>query len=739
MKNSKKTNRKLLMTASMVTSLIYIGWRIFFTIPVGYGIISTIAGIALVVSEAIGVLEAFSHYKNMSTDKFKEMPEVSPDLYPEVDVLISTHSEVPELLYKTVNGCIHMKYPDLNKVHIYICDDKNRPEMKQLAMDMGVGYFGMAENKFAKAGNLNNALSKTNSPLVATFDADMIPTSNFLLETVPYFFLPKMIKNEDGSWRLRTAGEMDENYKIGFIQTPQSFYNADLFQYNLFAERNVPNEQDYFFREINVGRNSTNSPIYAGSNTVISREALEDAGGIRTDTVTEDFATGIDIQAKGYTCYAIPKVLAHGLAPNSFKSLITQRQRWGRGCIQTLRNTKFLFGKLPLKAKMSYLVSFLYWWTFLRRFVYILSPILFTVFGIIVVDCSLWELALIWLPSYLIYNRSLMILSGNIRSQKWSNIVDTIIFPYMIIPIFAETFGFKLNKFAVTSKERVVSKNAGITYAIPHILLSAVSMVGLWKCIANMIAYRSYGSIILIYWLIVNLYFLFMAIVFMTGRVNYRSEERFYAKVDVEIATPTNKFAGVTSDISERGLAVLLERPEFIPYDTDVDLAVNYLDYHADVSARVFHVGQSESGWKYSFKITHMTEENKRTYFQIVFDREHTLPKFIHSGFVKDVAEIVNGRMKHSHVSNRKLPRVPLNKVIAAQDGRQIRVINYNYEYILLSGVFGGEALTLSCGSDIVIYCIPLSCKPIENATLCRIENWREAAENPKLREFLVG
>ena len=126
MKNSKKTNRKLLMTASMVTSLIYIGWRIFFTIPVGYGIISTIAGIALVVSEAIGVLEAFSHYKNMSTDKFKEMPEVSPDLYPEVDVLISTHSEVPELLYKTVNGCIHMKYPDLNKVHIYICDDKNR-------------------------------------------------------------------------------------------------------------------------------------------------------------------------------------------------------------------------------------------------------------------------------------------------------------------------------------------------------------------------------------------------------------------------------------------------------------------------------------------------------------------------------------------------------------------------------------------------------------------------------------
>ena len=60
---------------------------------------------------------------------------------------------------------------------------------------------------------------------------------------------------------------------------------------NLYYENSVPNEQDYFFREINVGRNKANAPIYAGSNTLISREALELVGGIATGTITEDFET----------------------------------------------------------------------------------------------------------------------------------------------------------------------------------------------------------------------------------------------------------------------------------------------------------------------------------------------------------------------------------------------------------------------------------------------------------------
>ena len=72
---------------------------------------------------------------------------------------------------------------------------------------------------------------------------------------VPYFLIPE--------------------WKLGLLQTPQSFYNQDLFQFNLYAEKGIPNEQDFFSREINLLRNATNTAAYTGSNTVILREALE--------------------------------------------------------------------------------------------------------------------------------------------------------------------------------------------------------------------------------------------------------------------------------------------------------------------------------------------------------------------------------------------------------------------------------------------------------------------------------
>ena len=39
----------------------------------------------------------------------------------------------------------------------------------------------------AKAGNLNHALEHSNSPYILTLDADMIPKSDFLMKTIPYF------------------------------------------------------------------------------------------------------------------------------------------------------------------------------------------------------------------------------------------------------------------------------------------------------------------------------------------------------------------------------------------------------------------------------------------------------------------------------------------------------------------------------------------------------------------------
>ena len=726
--------KKLWFWLMTVTSVIYILWRLFFTLPLHAGIVSLVAGIALFVAEFISMLEAVIHYICMSKDKAPEFPVIPESEYPHVDVLIATHSEEPELLFKTINGCKHMEYPDPAKVHIYLCDDNDRPEMAKLAQKMGVGYFGLSGNKFAKAGNLNNALSKTNSPLVVTFDADMIPRSSFLMKTVPYFFLPEMI-SEDGVWRKRTKEELDPDYKIGFVQTPQSFYNPDLFQFNFFAESNIPNEQDYFFKEVNVGRNSSNSAIYAGSNTLISRRALEEVGGIRTKTITEDFATGIDIQAKGYTCFAIDEVLASGLAPDDFPNLLKQRQRWGRGCVQTIRSIRFLFGKLPFLSKLSYLSCLLYWWTFLRRIVYILSPILFTVFGVLVVRTSLWGILLIWLPSYLIYNHSLRLLSGKIRDQKWSNIVDTILCPYMILPILAETFGIRMRTFVVTSKEKTGTRSAKIIYAIPHLILLAASIVGIYFSIVRMMLYKNILGLVVLFWLCMNTYFLTMAVFFLLGRINYRSSQRFQAEIPVTFSVGTRCVHGTTCDISENGLSFVTDFPEFLHGIVDFELRDG--KWAARVSGEIVQVGQFGNQWKYGVKLTELPLEEKENYAQIVFDRLPTLATEIKTNAAKDLMVFFKRKTASSVLSQRKLPRIPLDASLKTDSGETVHVSNYNYQYMLLTGTVPGPAFDVYMGNT-VLHLKKTPSSVGGKDTLFEIENWENISDSLELHEALL-
>lgn len=726
--------KRIWLWLMVISSVIYILWRLFFTLPLEAGIVALVAGLALFISELISVIEAIINFTNMSRDTQPEMPLVPEDEFPEVDVLVATHSEDVDLLFKTLNGCKHMHYPDKSKVHIFLCDDTARPEMMELAQKMGVGYLGMDENKDAKAGNLNNAFEKTSSPLVVTFDADMIPRSSFLMETVPYFFLPKMIC-DDGVWRERTEDEIDPDYKIGFVQTPQSFYNPDLFQFNFFAETNIPNEQDYFFKEVNLGRNRSNSAIYAGSNTVIAREALVEVEGFRTKTITEDFATGIDIQGAGYTCFALDKVLASGLAPSDFPNLLRQRQRWGRGCVQVVRSFKFWLGPLPIRSKLSYFSCLLYWWTFLRRFIYILSPILYTVFGVLVVKTDFWGILLIWLPYYLIYNHSLRIMSGKIRDQKWSNIIDTVLSPYMIIPILAETIGLKKRKFVVTSKEKTSHRSAKLVYSVPHVLLLIATLVGIFFSVYQMVLYKSILGIVVIFWLCMNAYFLTMAIFFLLGRINYRSADRFYAEVPVRFTVGTREVEAMTCDISEFGFAFKTDFPEFI--DGVKTFTLQDGDWTATVDAEVVHVTQVGKLWKYSLKLQPLSFEERQNFDQIVFDRFPTLSSEIKTTALKDLAVFFKRKTSGFMASKRQLPRIDLSCTLETEDGCSVQVKDYNYRYMTITGDVPMAVFSLKLG-DATLVLRKADGASGAKGDLYEVVNWKEVSESDSLKAALV-
>ena len=680
-------------------TIMYLCWRIFFTIPVEYGVISTVAGLALLLVEVLGMIEAMVHYVNMSVVRKYDLPQVAEELYPDVDIFIATCGEEEGVLYKTINGCKRMIYPDKKKVHIYLCDDKKSTKVRKLAERMKINYLDRADNAGAKAGNLNNALKHSSSRFVVTFDADMIPQKEFLLKTIPYF-IDADLKNENK--------KEEDKIKLGFVQTPQAFYTPDLFQFNLYSERVIPNEQDYFYKDIQRSRTRTNSVIYGGTNTVLAREALEKIGGFYTESITEDFATGMLIQKAGYVSLGVDDALASGMSVTDLPGLIKQRIRWGRGVIGTLRKMNIFTSKeLSFGQKINYWASMWYWYAPFKRLIYIMSPLLYGVFGITVVKCDLPQVLLFWLPMFVTSSISLNMLSGNIRDSKWTGIYETILFPFMLGPILMESFGISLKIFKVTDKNsRQGDKGHNLRYKFPFAVLIVLSVIGLIRCILLAIMGHTLGPIVVIFWIVYNLYLLVMCMFFADGREERRKYERVRIAIPCTIYYEDYKIPGITRNASEGGISILLDKPYYFPkksklkvvFDDDRDNNGIY----PTVMAKVVYSNQIDNKWNYSMKIRSFGNSKKDTYneyLQMLYDRDPIFPEEIHeeSGVLKDLKRNAEQRMTDNEEEDRLYPRITIKKMLDyaineeelenKDTNKKVYVEDYNFCYICVKKV----------------------------------------------------
>ena len=728
--------RNLFLGTAFILTTTYLVWRTFFTLPIEESFMEFVFGVMLLSAEIITCLTTFELYyrKVRSTNKELPFPNVDSNVYPHVDVFIATHNEEVDLLYKTANACTFMDYPDKQKVHIYFCDDGNRPEVAKLAADLGIHYIGLKENKDAKSGNLNHALAHTDSPLIATFDADMIPQRSFLMKTVPYFFLDTYIE-EEGVWRQRTEEELEKAPKIGLIQTPQSFYNPDLFQFNLYSENNIPNEQDFFSKEVNIMRNSSNAVAYTGSNTVISRQAMQDIGGFPLHTITEDFETSVRIQKEKYITYATSEVQAAGLTTTTFKSMIKQRKRWAQGVIQSLQNTNAIFTtKLPLATNISYLCGYLYWWSFLNRLVFILAPIMFALFDFQIMEATFKELLILWLPSYFFYSTSFRYLSSNIRTNRWSQTIDIILAPYMIGCVLLESIGIHERKFKVTNKNK--EEKSDLKYALPHIMLILLTVMAFIRFFKGKYGWALLYSSIILLWLLYNLISLSYAVLFMCGRKAYRKNERIKVSESVVLTVGDKRYTGMTIDLSDGGMLLQMSQSVYIPKTEEVGILLRSADYTAYLKGKIVYVKKVGEAWYYALETEPCTEGDKRQYFQIIYDRPHTLPTTINiwSTIYDDFYRNIQNRVVKSEQHRRQLTRVSIERNVELKGGIKGYIHDWNYEYMTLSG--GAEVLEERLYELPITEVLTLVLVPIEmsvkyaNARLYQVLNKEELLES---------
>lgn len=491
--------KSLVYVISIILTIAYIVYRIGFTLPINLGLTGMICALIVLGLEIWESIDFFIYYLNiLSVDaKSPDIPSIDDiNLYPDVDVFIATLNENEALIRNTIEACKNMIYPDMSKIHIYLCDDGNRDNMKKLTEELGVGYITRLNNKDAKAGNYNHALKKTSSPLIATFDSDMCPTPNFLMTTVPFF-----IKNE----------------KVGFVQLPQSFNNPDIYQLRFGLSDKIPFEQEYFYHRIQIAKNATNSTVYCGTNAIISREALNSTNGFALSTIAEDIATGMLIEENGYKGIALSNVEAYGESVNDLTAFAKQRSRWARGCVQIFKKYKIgSRNKLSTRQKLEYLSCISYWFFGIKRMIYLIAPLLFSLFGLIIVDCDLKTFLAFWVPTYLIKRFALDKLEGNKRSSTWTKIYETILAPVMCKEVFKELIGFGSTKFEVTPKTKWSKKmtKTNKSIFIVHLLFLILSIIA-----AILSGIKAFNEGIIIYilpliWLASNIFYLLTAVLF---------------------------------------------------------------------------------------------------------------------------------------------------------------------------------------------------------------------------------
>lgn len=303
--------------------------------PILYGL--------LVTAELFNMVQVLGFWWTLAaTRRHEPKPPCTEPL--EVDVFIPVYNEPVEIVEPAVAAATKLRTA---QVRVHLLDDGGNPAMEEMARRHGVNYVCRPSNEGAKAGNINWALQHTKAPFVAILDCDHVPDPRFLEVTLAYF---------------------DED-RVAFVQTPQYYANAGQ---GGIAESSWA-QQTLFFGTIAVGRDDLGAMFCCGTNVVFRRAALDAMGGFPTDSLTEDFELSLQLHEQGWKSRYVPEVLASGLGPEDMASYSSQQLRWARGCLSAL--PRIIRARLPLKIRLSYLMSAAYWLTGWTLLIYMSFPV----------------------------------------------------------------------------------------------------------------------------------------------------------------------------------------------------------------------------------------------------------------------------------------------------------------------------------------------------------------------------
>ena len=271
--------------------------------------------------------------------KFKDKePQPGPalDPLPVVTIQLPLFNEM-YVADRLIDAVCRIEYPR-ELLEIQVLDDStdettsiaSQAVRRFAAQGIDIKYYHRADRTGYKAGALEAGLKVARGEFVAIFDADFIPTTDFLERLMPHF----------------------TDAKVGMVQARWGHINQD---YSLLTKIQAILLDGHFVLEHGGRHRGGRFFNFNGTAGVWRRIAIDDAGGWQHDTLTEDLDLSYRAQLRGWRFVFVPSLIAPAEVPVEMNAFKSQQHRWAKGSIQTCRKLlpTILRSDLPLGVKIE--------------------------------------------------------------------------------------------------------------------------------------------------------------------------------------------------------------------------------------------------------------------------------------------------------------------------------------------------------------------------------------------------
>src|SRR3984885_9845393 len=273
----------------------------------------------------------YKHRKKRTTDPpghFSDLPRVT------IQLPIFNERFVVERL---LDAICRMNYPP-DKLDIQVLDDSTdetqavarRLVEQYAARGCPISYHHRSNREGYKAGALAEGMQTSKGEFITIFDADFVPSEDFLLRTIHHF----------------------TDSKIGMVQTRWTHINR---HYSFLTEVEAILLDGHFVLEHSGRACSGVFFNFNGTAGVWRGAAIAEAGGWQHDTLTEDTDLSYRAQLKGWRFIYLQDVECPAELPVEMTAFKTQQARWAKGLIQTGKKIlpRVLRSDAPLHTKIE--------------------------------------------------------------------------------------------------------------------------------------------------------------------------------------------------------------------------------------------------------------------------------------------------------------------------------------------------------------------------------------------------